>query len=163
VDWLAPTFGLVGVLIGGVLTAYLASRADRVKARTTALAYAVLLRDELTIATSRIESALSRGRWGAVLDPGLPYAAGLWAVEHREGVREGSIWPESRAMLAPRLKLADWEILARPFLLIATISDRSWSDDPNRPLSQDDRANFERLLQAIGDANGVLSALIARR
>ena len=97
-DWLAPTFGLVGVLIGGVLTAYLASRAERVKARSTALAYAVLLRDKLTIASSRIESALSRGRWGAVLDPGLPYAAGLWAVEHREGVREGSIWPESRAI-----------------------------------------------------------------
>lgn len=135
VDWLAPTFGLLGVIIGGVLQAVLTRWGEKRRAWAAAVVDAALLRDELVITRSRVVSALEAGIWGAVLDPGLPYAAGLWAVEHREGHREPSVWPESGRRLAPVVGTR-WQLMSAPFLRIATLPDHpgTWTDDPNRAL-----------------------------
>jgi hypothetical protein len=163
-DWLSPVFGLLGVIVGGVLTAYTNGRSDRQQAMAAARSYAVLIRDELQVADHRIKSALESEPpiWGAVLDPGLPYAAGLWAVEHREGHREESVWPQGRDKLAPFVSLRDWEAIAYPFLLIAMLSDRqgTWTNDPNRAIPPESRRDLETLRQAIHAAQEKLGSVI---
>jgi hypothetical protein len=161
---LAPTFGLLGVVVGGVLQAVLSGRSERRRAWQVALVDACLLRDELAVTRSRVMSALDSGRWGAVLDPGLPYAAGLWAVEHREGRREPSVWPESGRRLAPFVR-ARWQTISAPFLSIATLSDRpgTWSDDPNRELNDATTGALRSLLAEIDDAIAFLDEFTATR
>src|SRR5215203_4000439 len=53
---------------------------------------------------SRLRCA--RVGWGGILDPGLPYARGLWAVEHREGKRPYSAWITQSGALAQGLNFA---------------------------------------------------------
>lgn len=161
-DWLAPTFGLLGTVVGGLLTAFAADRAERRRTRRDARAVAVLLRDELAVTDHRIAEALKSGIWGAVLDPGLPYASGLWAVEHREGHREPSVWSNSRDRLAPYVPTADWETIARPYLLISTLCDRRgvWTDDPSREFLPGTRQDLESVREAIAAAHEVLARVI---
>jgi hypothetical protein len=68
-DWLAPTFGLLGVIVGGQLQALLSSRGEKRRTWQAALVDACLLSDELVITRSRVRSALDAGIWGAVLGP----------------------------------------------------------------------------------------------
>lgn len=161
-NWLAPSFGLVGTLVGGLLTIYATSRAERARGRTDARAVAVLLRDELAVTDHRIRESLKGGYWGAILDPGLPYASGLWAVEHREGRRELSVWSEGRDRLAPFVPTADWKIIARPFLLISTLCDRKgvWTDRPDRKLLPETKQDLEQLHEAIDAAQDRLTRFI---
>jgi hypothetical protein len=161
-DWLAPTFGLLGTVVGGLLTASAANRAEGRRGERDARAVAVLLRDELTVTDNRIAEALGSGIWGAVLDPGLPYASGLWAVEHREGHREPSVWSEGRDRLASHVPTADWETIARPYLLISTLCDRRgvWTDDPSREFLPETRRDLEAIRSAIGDACEALARVI---
>jgi hypothetical protein len=157
-DWLAPIFGLLGTVVGGLLTTFSTSRAERRRATTDARAVAVLLRDEIDVTDHRIAAALDSGIWGAVLDPGLPFASGLWAVEHREGHREPSVWSTSRDRLAPFVPTPDWEIIARPFLLISTLCDRHgvWTNDPDREFLPETREDLMRLREALAAAKGAL-------
>ena len=164
--WLAPVFGLLGTIVGGLITAYAAGRAERKRGRSEGRAVAVLLRDELAVTDNRIAQALVSGIWGAVLDPGLPYASGLWAVEHREGHREPSVWSESRDKLAPVMPTADWEAISRPFHLIATLCDRQgvWTNDPNRSFLPETREDLERVRASIATAQERLTrAIVAER
>jgi hypothetical protein len=159
-DWLAPTFALLGVIVGGLLQALLTSRAEKHRAWQAAVVDACLLRDELVITRSRVRSALDARIWGAVLDPGLPYAAGLWAVEHREGHREPSVWPESGRRLAPFVGTR-WETISAPFVRIATLSDRrgTWSDKPDRELTEGTLEDLRALLGEIDHAITVLDGI----
>lgn len=83
-----------------------------------------------------------------MLDPGLPYGTGLWAVGHRGGTREESVWPERRRDLAPYLG-EGWATLAEPFRLIRGLSSRFWTNNPDKALDPEERAALERLHDAI--------------
>lgn len=161
-DWLAPTFALLGAVVGGLITAFAQRLAERRRARTDARAVAVLLRDELMVTDHRIRQALDSNKWGAILDPGLPFGSGLWAVEHREGDRESSVWSESRDRLAPFVQTRDWEIIARPFLLISTLCDRQgvWTNDPGREFLPETKDDLIRLRAAIAAARASLHDVI---
>ena len=96
-EWLAPVSALVGVIVGGVLNALLAAEFARRREFAEAALAARVVRDELALILDTVKASLHEGRWGAILDPGLPYARGLWAVEHREGRRVESAWTSIRA------------------------------------------------------------------
>jgi hypothetical protein len=157
-NWLAPTFGLLGVVVGGFLNATVTRWSENRRARAGAMVTAVLLLDELHVTDDRVRVALDLGRWGPVLDPGLPYASGLWAVEHRGGERGTSVWIDGRQELAPFL-LQEWEKVSQPFRLIDKLSSRFWVDDPDRQLGDDERVAFDELRQAIAEAAAVLDRL----
>jgi hypothetical protein len=159
VNWLAPTFGLLGVIVGGVLNAAISSLGDRRRARAAATVAARLLGDELRVTRARVDGAISLGRWGPVLDPGLPYSSGLWAVEHRGGERQGSVWPTMRKDMAPFLQ-DQWRVVARPFLLIDGLSTYFWVDDPERPLSDKELAALRELSGALSEATTAVDRLV---
>jgi hypothetical protein len=151
----AAIFGLLGVIVGAVLNAGLTALNDRSKAKSLALVASCLLRDELRVTDDRVRGALELGRWGPVLDPGLPYSSGLWAVEQRGGTRGKSVWPDSRKDLAPYL-LRSWSSLAEPFHLVDDLSVRFWTNEPDRRLTEDECLAFKELRIAIAKATMVL-------
>jgi hypothetical protein len=162
-EWLAPVAALVGVVIGGMLNAALAALGDSRTARRDALVGGRLLATELELARSLIRGSLATDRWGAVLDPGLPYSAGLWAVEHRGGSRQTSIWPDVRSALARSLSDDEWVTVARPFALIPAIGIGSWTDEPDRALSESDRDKLRALDAAIAQAILILQRFSGER
>lgn len=155
VEWIAPTFALAGVVLGAFLKAVADAFGERRKERRRAVAQARLLADELRVSGHRIRAALTLGRWGPILDPGLPYGAGLWAVENRSGSPMPSVWPASREVLA-LLSPGEWEGISRPFLLIEGLSDLFWTNDPDRPLSEIEEARLNDILSATEAAIAVL-------
>jgi hypothetical protein len=157
-DWLAPTFGLLGVIVGGVLNAAVTYHSDRRRARAAAIVAARLLGDELRITQSRVGGAIELGRWGPVLDPGLPYSSGLWAVEHRGGERQASAWPSMRKDIAPFLR-DQWDVVAKPFLLIDGLSTYFWVNDPSRTLRDDEQAALRELGGALSEAIEIIDRL----
>ncbi|MFI0480339.1 hypothetical protein [Actinomadura sp. 9N215] len=152
---LAPIFGLLGVIVGGFLNAAVTAWSERRKTRFVAVAAACLVRDELLVTDDRVNAALELGRWGPVLDPGLPYASGLWAVEHRQGQRSPSVWLDGRKDLVPHLR-RDWQVVSRPYRLIDGLSLRFWVDDPNRGLGEAEREAFSELRAALAEAVAIL-------
>jgi hypothetical protein len=151
-DWLAPVAALVGVVIGGLLNAALTDASERRRDRAAAAVAARLVTDELRLIRDTIASALEDGRWGAILDPGLPYSRGLWAVEHREGKRPDAAWPESASALARALTAAEWEPVSTAYALVDRLGLRFWTDEPDRELTDDVRAAFADVIEAVPSA-----------
>jgi hypothetical protein len=159
--WIAPLAGLLGVIVGGMLNGALAAASARRNQRVAAAVASRLLSKELKLIGDTVDASLAAGTWGAILDPGLPYSRGLWAVEHRGGVRDESAWPPARADLAIELSDAEWDAVCRPYELIDEISLKFWTDEPDRSLD-DARAYLEDLAHAVGPARAALEALHAR-
>src|SRR5215203_6484378 len=90
---IALPFVISPFLIVTALNAALSAEFERRRELAAAAFGARMVRDELELIRDTVAASLRDGRWGAILDPGLPYARGLWAVEHREGTRAGSAWP----------------------------------------------------------------------
>jgi hypothetical protein len=76
-EWVAATSGLAGVIIGGVLNAWLTSKAERERHIVNGVLAARLIQQELVLTMDTIRTSLESGRWGAILDPGLPYHRGF--------------------------------------------------------------------------------------
>src|ERR1700733_13065352 len=98
--WVAPIAGLVGVIIGGLLNAVLTSEYERRRELSAAVVAARLVREELELSRDMVAASLTDGRWGPILDPGLPYARGLKAVENRERRHMEAAWPTSAPLFA---------------------------------------------------------------
>ena len=155
-DWLAAVAALVGVIIGGLLNAALTYASERRSDRAAAAVAARLVTEELRLIRDTIASALEDGRWGAILDPGLPYSRGLFAVEHREGKRPDSAWPESASALARALTAAEWEPVSTTYGLVDRLSLRFWTDEPDRELTDDVRAALAEVIEAVPSALAAL-------
>ena len=151
-DWLAPVAGLVGVIVGGFLTAALTAELDRRRELVAATVAARFVIDELKLTRDTVEEALRTGRWGAILDPGLPYAHGLWAVEHRGGHREPSAWVTHAAQLGRCLGSEELDAVFEPYRLTQRMSLRFWTDDPNRAIGEEQRDYLHTLIVSIEPA-----------
>jgi hypothetical protein len=71
-EWLAPVAALVGVIVGGVLNAVLSAEFERRRELVAGAVSARLIAAELDQIGATVDASLEAGRWGAVLDPGLP-------------------------------------------------------------------------------------------
>jgi len=151
-EWLAPVAALLGVIVGGVLNAGLTAEFERRRELAAATVAARLVREELKLIRDTVRTSLRDGRWGAILDPGLPYARGLWAVEHREGRRDESAWTAHASRLAGCVTSDDWEALAIPYERIDRTSLWFWTDDPNRALDDKARDFLRTLSESIDPA-----------
>ena len=151
-EWLAPVAALVGVVVGGVLNAGLSAEFERRRELAAGAVAARFVSEEWELIADTAAAAVRAGRWGPVLDPGLPYSRGLWAVEHRGGERESSAWLTHSGELARCLTSSEWEAVTRPYQTIREVSLRFWTDDPNRPLDGDATAFLNKLSASIRPA-----------
>jgi hypothetical protein len=154
--------GLVGVVVGGVLNSALASVAEGRRQRLAGGIAARLVSSELELLGDTIAASIQAGRWGAILDPGLPYSRGLWAVEHRGGERDNSAWPAMRADLAAILSPDEWDAVSRPYELVDKIALKFWTDLPDRELGEA-RTYLEEVVRSVGPAREALQAVDRRR
>lgn len=157
--WVALLAGFVGVVVGGVLPAAMSAEMDRRRELSAAAVAARFVSDELELIHDTVEAALRVGKWGAVLDPGLPYARGLWAVEHRGGEREASAWLTHSAELARCISAREWEVVAEPYQKIRRTSLRFWTDVPDRDLDVEARDFLHGVLGCIQPALDALKPL----
>ncbi|MBD0328181.1 MAG: hypothetical protein ICV68_17300 [Pyrinomonadaceae bacterium] len=155
-SWLAPVAALLGVIVGGLLNAALTVAYERRRELAAARVAARLVCEELLLIRDMVAASLGDGRWGAILDPGLPYSRGLSAVEHRESKRAESAWPTSAPLLARVLDANRWEAVAKPYGLIDRTSMQFWTDDPERELTHEAREHLDGLVGAIPAAVGIL-------
>lgn len=162
-DWIAPVAALIGVVIGGLLNAILTANYERRKEFAAAAVAARLVREELEFTKDMVATSLREGRWGCILDPGLPYARGLWAVEHREGKRVDAAWPNSAPLLARALAPEEWEAVTKPYGLIDRTSLRFWTDDPARELTSDARDFLNEFVAVVPPAVQALRQLACGR
>jgi hypothetical protein len=150
-ELIAPAAAILGVIVGGVLSASLNAEFNRRREFAEAAVAARAVRTELSLTRDIADASMRDGRWGAILDPGLPYARGLWAVEHREGKRSDSAWVTHGGALARCLTFEEWETVSAPYDVV----DRTfvlWTDDPNRELTDDARDHFRALVASIPPA-----------
>jgi hypothetical protein len=163
-SWLAPAAALLGVIIGGFLNAVLTAKYERRREFAAAAVAARLVRDELALVRDIVAASLEDGRWGSILDPGLPYSRGLRAVEHREAKRIDPAWPSSAPLLARVLTAEEWHAVARPYGLIDRIPLQFWTDDPRREFTSDARNFLGKLIEAVPPAAQALEqAAMGRR
>jgi hypothetical protein len=120
-----------------------------------------LVRDELQLMDTLIERSLDAKKWGAILDPGLPYARGLWAVEHRDGTRPPSAWETRGQDLALTLTIAEWDAVYQPYKEVERTAADFWTDRPDRELDRAAGAFFEHIRTLIPPAVEALQPLAA--
>ena len=82
----------------------------------------------------------------------VPYARGLWAVEHRGGQREPSAWVTHAAQLGRCLDSAELDAVFEPYRLTQRISLKSYTDDPNRAINDGERDYLQALIVSIEPA-----------
>jgi hypothetical protein len=148
-DWVSPAAALAGVIVGGLLNAMLTATYERRREFAAAAVAARLVREELRLTKDMVSASLQDGRWGCILDPGLPYARSLQAVEHRKGGRSDAAWPNSAPLLARVLATEEWDAVTKPYGLIDRASLRFLTDDPARELTSDARIFLGELVDAI--------------
>ena len=154
--WLAPVAALLGVIVGGVLNAIVSAEFERRRELAAGAVGARMVRDELELVGDTVRAALREGRWGPILDPGLPYARGLWAVEHRKGKRAESAWVTHSGALARCLTYEEWETVSAPYDIVDRTSLRLWTDQPDRDLTDEARTYLERLVESVPAAVAAL-------
>ena len=151
-DWIAPVAGLVGVIIGGLLNSVLTSEYERRREFAGAAVAARLVREELELSRDIVAASLKDGRWGSILDPGLPYARGLKAVENRGGKHADAAWPTSAPLLARVVSMGEWDAVAQPYAIIDRVSLRFWTDDPGRELTPEARSFLNEFIETVPPA-----------
>jgi hypothetical protein len=151
-NWLAPTAALLGVIIGGLLNAILTAGYEHRREFAAAAVAARLVRAELELTRDMIIESLADGRWGSILDPGLPYSRGFWAVDHREGKRPDAAWLSSAPLLARVLTAEEWEAVVRPYGLIDRTSLQFPTDEPDRDLTSEADIFFRELVDTVSPA-----------
>ena len=162
-EWLAPVSALVGVIVGGVLNALLAAEFARRREFAEAALAARVVRDELALILDTVKASLHEGRWGAILDPGLPYARGLWAVEHREGRRVESAWTVHSGALARCLTYDEWKMVCAPYDIVDRTSLRFWTDSADRDLTEEAQEYLKTLVETIPTAVRALEPIARGR
>ncbi len=74
-DWLAPVFGLAGVIVGGILNSSLSAVFERRRELAEARVAAKLARKELKLMSNTIRAAVDLGRWAPYWIPDCPTIA----------------------------------------------------------------------------------------
>jgi hypothetical protein len=94
---ISDSFGLIGVIVGGVLNQRLAERLERTREQRAARVAARLLQEDLTLVSARANASLEADVYGPEVD------RNALQLEH---------WSEAKGLLGAVLKDEDWQQLA---------------------------------------------------
>jgi hypothetical protein len=137
-------FGLVGVVVGGVLSGGVGYALERRRATNAATVAARLLADELAFALWVLKIALDARRWSDV--PRYDFGVDLWA--------------EHRALLASKLSVADWIQVSAAFRRLHDVVSGSRGHAHDDPLGEEDELFLRSTHRQADTAFDRLTAMI---
>lgn len=143
---IAALFGLLGVVVGGVLTGVVTAGLDRVRDSRRALVAARLVQDDLSYIQAVLKVEIEEGVWKRLTgdEPPLPFDA----------------WNEGRDLLAAHLTFLEWTVAS----VAARQASRVVQVAPTNPkaghaITPGERANMETMLPDLQDGIDVLQPL----
>lgn len=134
---LTGVFGLMGVVVGAAVTAWMNQRADNRREVGRASEAWMLLRDDARVALEVAKERLDKGRWPI--------------VSHQDW---SSVWRSSRGMVVRHVEERDFEVVSAAFARIDRLESAvNTPRDPNdRTLSALDREFLEDMSARLSTA-----------
>ena len=143
---LTATFGLLGVIVGGVLNGVVTAGLERVQSARRAQVAARLVQDDLTYIKAVMEVEIEEGVWKRLTGnaPPLPFAS----------------WADGRDVLAGHLTFKEWavaSVAARQALRVVEVAPTN--PKPGLPINANEQANLESMIPDIASGIDVLLPL----
>lgn len=139
-------FGLLGVVVGGVLTGVVSAGLDRVRDARRALVAARLVQDDLSYIQAVLKVEIAEGVWKRLTpnEPALPFDA----------------WSDGRDLLAAHLTFLEWtvaSVAARQALRVVQVAPTN--PKAGHAITPGERANLETMLPDFQSGIDVLQPL----
>jgi hypothetical protein len=139
-------FGLVGVIVGGLVSGVVSAGLDRVRDARRALVSARLVQDDLSYLHAVLDAEIEEGVWRRLTadEPPLAFDA----------------WTDGRDLLAAHLSFAEWNvasIAARQALRVVQVAPMN--PKPGQAITANERANLASMLADIWAGTEVLQPL----
>lgn len=143
---LTATFGLLGVIVGGVLNGVVTAALDRVQNARRAQVVARLVQDDLTYMKAVLEAEINEGVWKRITPdaPPVPFDS----------------WRDGRDVLAGHLSFEEWavaSIAARQALFI--VHRAPTNPKSGQSINPREKANLETMVPDLSRGIDVLQPL----